>query len=90
LPATAANDDISSDGQHFLMLKPAAGSETPYIQMNIVLNWFEELKRRVPTGKKRGSAGGRGEKGWLRLAAQRIEYYTRAARARVSERGGRS
>jgi len=40
--------DVAPDGQHFLMLKlvhqgPAA------TQINVVQNWFEELKRRVPT-----------------------------------------
>ena len=39
------NYDVSPDGQRFLMIK-----ESPP-QLNVVLNWFEELKRRVPTGK---------------------------------------
>ncbi len=37
--------DISPDGQRFLMVK--LGEDTPQIQ--VVLNWFEELKRQVPT-----------------------------------------
>ncbi len=37
--------DISPDGQRFLMIK-AEGSTA---QINVVLNWFEELKRLVPT-----------------------------------------
>ena len=43
--------DVSPDGQHFLMIKP---SEQPHpaTQINVVLNWFEELKQKVPTGKK--------------------------------------
>ena len=45
--------DISPDGKRFLMLKEAAdtgkpAAETPR-KINIVLNWFEELKQRVPT-----------------------------------------
>jgi hypothetical protein len=38
--------DIAPDGQRFLMIKleQTAGS-----QINVVLNWFEELKRLVPT-----------------------------------------
>ncbi len=37
--------DVSNDGQRFLMMKqPLDGSS----QINIVLNWFEELKERVP------------------------------------------
>jgi serine/threonine-protein kinase len=39
--------DISPDGKRFLMLKEAE-QEAP---INIVLNWFEELKRLVPTGE---------------------------------------
>ena len=37
--------DISPDGQRFLMVK--LGEDTP--QIHVVLNWFEELKRLVPT-----------------------------------------
>jgi Tol biopolymer transport system component len=36
--------DISPDGKRFLMIKP---SEAPR-KITIVLNWFEELKERVP------------------------------------------
>jgi hypothetical protein len=53
LPIDATPWDISPDGRRFLMLKrPAAQSGTPTEarpnKINIVLNWFEELKRRVP------------------------------------------
>jgi len=41
-----ANYDISPDGQRFLMIKEAEGSTA---QINVLLNWFEELKRLVPT-----------------------------------------
>jgi len=40
------NYDISLDGQRFLMIKKEEGSTA---QINVVLNWFEELKRLVPT-----------------------------------------
>jgi len=42
--------DIYPDGEHFLMLK---GTEkgTTRSQLNIVTNWFEELKEKVPTDK---------------------------------------
>jgi serine/threonine-protein kinase len=40
------NYDISPDGQRFLMIKEAGQQVT---QINVVLNWFEELKRLVPT-----------------------------------------
>jgi serine/threonine-protein kinase len=44
-----ANYDITPDGQRFLMVKPGE-QESALTQINIVLNWFEELKRLVPTG----------------------------------------
>ena len=40
--------DISPDGQRFLMMKEGDLPETQD-QINVVLNWFEELKRLVPT-----------------------------------------
>ena len=42
--------DVSPDGQRFLMLKPVEQEQAP-TQINVVLNWTEELKRLVPTGK---------------------------------------
>ncbi len=44
--AFVVNYDISPDGQRFLMIKAVEGSTG---QINVVLNWFEELKRLVPT-----------------------------------------
>ncbi len=44
--------DISLDGQRFLMVKEGETTPTPVTQMILVLNWFEELKRLVPAGKK--------------------------------------
>jgi len=38
--------DISPDGQHFLMIEEVPAKQA---QINVVLNWFEELKRLVPT-----------------------------------------
>jgi len=49
-PRSATDYDVSPDGQRFLMLKPSA-EQTPG-QINVVLNWPEELKQKVPTGKK--------------------------------------
>ncbi len=40
--------DISPDGQRFLMIKEVGAGEA---QINVVLNWFEELKRLVPTDR---------------------------------------
>jgi serine/threonine-protein kinase len=43
--------DISPDGKRFLMMKEATSTGKPAEsprKINIVLNWFEELKQRVP------------------------------------------
>jgi hypothetical protein len=45
---TNANYDVSPDGQRFLMLKASAAQEASPTQINVVLNWFEDLRRRVP------------------------------------------
>ncbi len=39
--------DVAPDGQRFLMIKAGAQGAAP-VQLQLVLNWFEELKRRVP------------------------------------------
>ncbi|MHC4808227.1 MAG: protein kinase domain-containing protein, partial [Planctomycetota bacterium] len=46
----SANYDITPNGDRFIMIKLHEGSEPT--QINVVLNWFEELKRRVPSGKE--------------------------------------
>jgi eukaryotic-like serine/threonine-protein kinase len=51
-PATFPNYDVSHDGKRFLMLKSAEQEPVQATHINVVLNWFEELKRRVPPGKK--------------------------------------
>jgi hypothetical protein len=43
--------DISPDGQRFLMVKMEVRKPHPVAEMILVQNWFEELKRLVPTGK---------------------------------------
>jgi serine/threonine-protein kinase len=43
--------DISPDGKYFVVLLPKAQPDTskaPREQINITLNWFDELKQRVP------------------------------------------
>ena len=50
-PATGPNYDVAPDGQRFLMLKPSEQEAAAPNQIDVVLNWFEELKRRVPPGK---------------------------------------
>lgn len=52
-PELGATWDISPDGKHFLMIKqPQAVGEASAgalpRKINIVLNWLEELKQRVP------------------------------------------
>ncbi len=44
-----ANYDVSSDGQRFVMVQAGQEQQEPVTQINVVLNWFEELKRLVPT-----------------------------------------
>ena len=50
LPTTTSfpNYDVSPDGQRFLMVKPVESQTSAPTQINVVLNWFEELRRRAP------------------------------------------
>jgi Tol biopolymer transport system component/predicted Ser/Thr protein kinase len=50
-PLISTAYDVSADGQRFLMVK-ATEQASSATQINVVLNWFEELKQKVPTGKK--------------------------------------
>jgi eukaryotic-like serine/threonine-protein kinase len=47
-PLAFPNFDVSPDGQRFLMLKPSEQEAAALTHINVVLNWFEELERRVP------------------------------------------
>jgi len=47
--------DVHPDGKRFLMIKPPESTDDdttvgPRRKINIVLNWSEELKQRVPVG----------------------------------------
>jgi len=44
--------DLSPDGQRFLMVKLEQRKPTPVTELILIQNWFEELKRLVPAGKK--------------------------------------
>ena len=44
------NYDVAEDGR-FLMVLREEGQAEQTMRINVVLNWFEELKGRVPTGK---------------------------------------
>ena len=45
-PATGVTYDVTRDGQRFLMVKDTPQASD--IRINVVANWFEELKRLVP------------------------------------------
>ena len=51
-PFPISNYDVSPDGQRFLMLKPIEQAQAAPTQINVVLNWFEELKQKVPVERK--------------------------------------
>ena len=38
---------VAPDGQRFLVMKRTAGLS----QLRVIQHWFEEVKRRVPTGR---------------------------------------
>jgi serine/threonine-protein kinase len=44
------SDDVAPDGTRFLMIEPDPAESGP-ARVNVVLNWFEEVKRRVPGAK---------------------------------------
>ena len=41
--------DVFPDGEHFVMLQPADGGSVAPTEGVVILNWFEELERLVPT-----------------------------------------
>jgi serine/threonine protein kinase len=44
--------DVHPDGRRFAVLKaPGTGQSAPMNKINLVLNWSDELKQKVPTGK---------------------------------------
>jgi len=47
---TSFNYDVTLDGQRFLMVKDSH-QDVASNRIVVVLNWFEELKRRVPAGE---------------------------------------
>lgn len=40
--------DATADGQRFLMNTPIPSTDTPVTEMHVVLNWTDEVRRRVP------------------------------------------
>ena len=49
-PRSFPDYDISPDGQRFLMLKANEQVQAP-TQIDVVVNWTEELKQKIPAGK---------------------------------------
>jgi eukaryotic-like serine/threonine-protein kinase len=52
-PGMVRNYDVFPDGRRFLMVKPTEPAQAAPTQINVVLNWFEELKQKVPVGLKK-------------------------------------
>ncbi len=46
--------DVTPDGQRFLLLEPAEQEAAPVTHLNVVLNWFEEVKRKAGPGLVQG------------------------------------
>jgi hypothetical protein len=44
---------VTTDGQRFLLLAPA--EQSPITHLDVVLNWFEELKRKAGPPRVNGS-----------------------------------
>ena len=40
--------DVTPDGKYFIMTRPEPPSDQPVTRLNVVLNWFDELKKRAP------------------------------------------
>ena len=51
VPWVYTNYAISADGERFLMIKPVTPTDeqSSSIQLILIENWFEELRRLVPT-----------------------------------------
>ena len=39
--------DVAPDGRRFLLLEPAEQDAAPVTHLNVVLNWFEEVKQKA-------------------------------------------
>ena len=45
--------DVTPDGQRFLVLEPVESEAAPVTHLNVVLNWFEEIKQKTSTASTR-------------------------------------
>jgi len=43
--------DVAPDGQRFLVAHTPAAAPPSAVKLNVVVNWFDELREKVPTGK---------------------------------------
>ena len=46
------NFDLDPDGRNFIMLRSDLLPDMRVTRLAVVLNWFEELKRRAPRGSQ--------------------------------------
>jgi len=44
---TAARSDVTPDGQRFVVLEPVEKELAPVTHLNVVLNWFEDVKKKT-------------------------------------------
>ena len=49
-PRSFPDYDVSPDGQRFLMVKAPEQAQAP-TPINVVLNWYDELKQKTASGK---------------------------------------
>ncbi len=47
--------DVTPDGQYFILIKESE-KESAATQLNVVLNWFEELRRRLPAASQKAES----------------------------------
>jgi Tol biopolymer transport system component len=45
------NYDLAPDGKRFVVLEPPEGEQKPETHVNLLLNFFDEVRRRVPASK---------------------------------------
>jgi Tol biopolymer transport system component len=73
--------DISPDGRRFLMIQPVEPPQ-PATRIELVLNWFEELKRLPP--RRKGERAGRGGRPGRPLAFHAISAIISGGARRVA------
>ena len=51
-PTAVKNYDLAPDGKRFAVFEAPEGEQKPETHVNVLLNFFDELRRRVPAGSK--------------------------------------